>query len=168
MGVRRRGREYALQMLYAMDNTGYLPDEVFAGFHAIQDLNRDAFYHARRLVDGVHGHLDEIDAILTRFAEHWKIHRMAVVDRNLLRLGIYELMFLKEIPFPIIINEALEIVKEFSDQEGTQFVNGILDAASREFRPNEANQRRSARHREGVIGEETNPGLPIPEEGREP
>ena len=69
-------------------------------------------------MDGVHGHLEEIDAVLTRFAEHWKIHRMAVVDRNLLRLGVYELMFLKEIPFPIIINEALEIVKEFSDQEG--------------------------------------------------
>ena len=88
-------------------------------------------------MDGVHGHLEEIDAVLTRFAEHWKIHRMAVVDRNLLRLGVYELMFLKEIPFPIVINEALEIVKEFSDQEGTQFVNGILDAASKEFRPEE-------------------------------
>jgi N utilization substance protein B len=137
MGVRRRGREYALQMLYAMDLTSYPPDEVFAGFNAIQDLNRDAFYYARRLVDGVHGHLEEIDAVLTRFAEHWKIHRMAAVDRNLLRLGIYELMYLKDIPFPIIINEALEIVKEFSDQEGTQFVNGILDAASREFRPEE-------------------------------
>ncbi|HWQ09986.1 MAG TPA: transcription antitermination factor NusB, partial [Holophaga sp.] len=112
MGVRRRGREYALQMLYAMDLTSYPPDEVFAGFYAIQDLNRDAFYYARRLVDGVFNHLDEIDAVLTRFAEHWKIHRMAAVDRNLLRLGIYELMYLKEIPFPIIINEALEIVKE--------------------------------------------------------
>ena len=138
MGVRRRGREYALQMLYAMDLTAYPPDEVFAGFNAIQDLNRDAFYYARRLVDGVYGHLDEIDAVLTRFAEHWKIHRMAAVDRNLLRLGIYELMYLKDIPFPIIINEALEIVKEFSDQEGTQFVNGILDAASREFRAEES------------------------------
>ena len=137
MGVRRRGREYALQMLYAMDLTEYLPDEIFAGFNAIQDLNRDAFYYARRLVDGVHGHLEEIDAVLTRFAEHWKIHRMAVVDRNLLRLGIYELMCLKDTPFPIIINESLEIIKEFSDHEGTQFVNGILDAASREYRKDE-------------------------------
>lgn len=145
MGVRRRGREYALQMLYAMDVTGYQPDEVFAGFNAIQDLNRDAFYYARRLVDGVHGHLEEIDTVLGRFAEHWKLHRMAAVDRNLLRLGIYELMFLKEIPFPIIINEALEIVKEFSDAEGTQFVNGILDAASREYRPDEAGPRKGPR-----------------------
>ena len=96
-------------------------------------------------MDGVHGHLEEIDAVLTRFAEHWKIHRMAVVDRNLLRLGVYELMFLKEIPFPIVINEALEIVKEFSDQEGTQFVNGILDAASKEFRPEETGLKSRAR-----------------------
>lgn len=137
MGVRRRGREYALQMLYAMDLNGYRPEEVFAGFNAIQDLNRDAFYQAQRLVEGIHGRLEEIDGTLTRFAENWKIHRMAVVDRNLLRLGIYELMYVKETPFPIIINEALEIVKEFSDHEGTQFVNGILDAASREFRAEE-------------------------------
>ena len=137
MGVRRRGREYALQMLYAMDMNGYLPDQVFAGFSAIQDLNRDAFYYARRLVDGVHGQLEEIDAVLQKYAEHWKIHRMAVVDRNLLRLSLYELMYLKEVPFPIVINEALEIIKEFSDQDGTQFLNGILDAARKEFRGTE-------------------------------
>lgn len=137
MGVRRRGREYALQMLYAMDLTGYQPDQVFAGFYALQDLNRDAFYHARRLVDGVHGHLEVIDQALQRYAEHWKIHRMAAVDRNLLRLGLFELMFMKEIPFPIVINEALEIVKEFSDQEGAQFLNGILDAARKEYRGDE-------------------------------
>ena len=160
MGVRRRGREYALQMLYAMDLTEYLPDEVFAGFNAIQDLNRDAFYYARRLVDGVHGNLEEIDAVLTRFAEHWKIHRMAVVDRNLLRLGIYELMYLKEIPFPIVINEALEIVKEFSDQEGTQFVNGILDAASKEFRPDEAGPKGRTRKVEPSSPESSEPAAP--------
>ena len=141
MGVRRRGREYALQMLYAMDLTGYQPDQVFAGFCAIQDLNRDAFYYARRLVDGVHGHLEAIDGVLTKYAEHWKIHRMAAVDRNLLRLGLYELMFVREVPFPIVINEALEIVKEFSDQEGTQFLNGILDAARKEYRPEETGGR---------------------------
>ena len=141
MGVRRRGREYALQMLYAMDLNGYSPDQVFAGFYAIQDLNRDAFYHARRLVDGVHGQLEAIDAALGKYAEHWKLHRMAAVDRNLLRLSLYELMFLPEVPFPIVINEALEIVKEFSDQEGTQFINGILDAARKEFRPEETGVR---------------------------
>lgn len=145
MGVRRRGREYALQMLYAMDLTGYQPDQVFAGFYALQDLNRDAFYYARRLVDGVHSHLEEIDTALTRFAENWKIHRMAAVDRNLLRLGLYELIYVREIPFPIVINEALEIVKEFGDQEGTQFLNGILDAARKEYRKDEVGSRPKAK-----------------------
>jgi N utilization substance protein B len=70
---------------------------------------------------------------------------MAAVDRNLLRLGLYELMFQKEIPFPIVINEALEIVKEFSDQEGTQFLNGILDAARKEFRAGETGARQKAK-----------------------
>ena len=157
MGVRRRGREYALQMLYAMDLSGYPPDQVFAGFYAIQDLNRDAFYYARRLVDGVHSHLEEIDTALARYAEHWKIHRMAAVDRNLLRLGLYELMFVREIPFPIIINEALEIVKEFSDQEGTQFLNGILDAARKEFRPEETGPRARKKPAQAEPADESSP-----------
>lgn len=155
MGVRRRGREYALQMLYAMDMTEYQPDQVFAGFYAIQDLNRDAFYYARRLVDGVHGHQAAIDAALQKYAEHWKLHRMAAVDRNLLRLGLYELMFLKEVPFPIVINEALEIVKEFSDQEGTQFLNGILDAARKEFRPEEIGPSRRQKAQSAALPLET-------------
>ncbi|HJV21575.1 MAG TPA: transcription antitermination factor NusB [Holophagaceae bacterium] len=157
MGVRRRGREYALQMLYAMDLTEYQPDQVFAGFAAIQDLNRDAFYYARRLVDGVHSHQEEIDTVLQRYAEHWKLHRMAAVDRNLLRLGLFELMFVKEIPFPIIINEALEIVKEFSDAEGTQFLNGILDAARKEFRPDEGGPRKG---KPAAMAEPPDPPLP--------
>lgn len=160
MGVRRRGREYALQMLYAMDLTEYQPDQVFAGFYALQDLNRDAFYYARRLVDGVWANLEPIDAALQRYAEHWKIHRMAAVDRNLLRLGLYELMFQKEIPFPIVINEALEIVKEFSDQEGTQFLNGILDAARKEYRVGETGAK--ARAKAAALGDDpdTSPGIP--------
>jgi N utilization substance protein B len=137
MGIRRRGREYALQMLFAMDLTEYQPDEVFAGFHAIQDLNRDAFYHARRIVDGICRNLDEIDALLTKHATNWKIPCMAVVDRNLLRLSIYELRFQADVPFQIILNEALEISKEFSEEESSFFINGILDAASKDLRSEE-------------------------------
>jgi len=148
MGVRRRGREYALQMLFAMDLTEYNPDEVFAGFHAIQDLNRDAFYHARRMVDGIFSHLDEIAGLLAGCAKNWKIPRMAIVDRNLLRLAIYELKYLSEAPFQIIINEALEIAKDFGDVESSHFINGILETAARELRPTEAADR-GARKRKG-------------------
>jgi N utilization substance protein B len=137
MGIRRRGREYALQMLFAMDITEYQPDEVFAGFHAIQDLNRDAFYNARRIVDGIYRNMDEIDELLTKYATNWKIPRMAVVDRNLLRLSIHELRFQPDVPFQIVLNEALEISKEFSDDESSYFINGILDAASKDLRSEE-------------------------------
>ena len=141
MGVRRRTREYALQMLFAMDITEYLPDDVFAGFQAIQDLNRDAFYNARRMVDGIYGNLEEIDALLAKYAKNWKIPRMAVVDRNLLRLSIYELRHMPDFPFQVVLNEALEISKEFSDMDSFQFINGILDTACRDLRPTEAGGR---------------------------
>jgi N utilization substance protein B len=156
MGVRRRGREYALQMLFAMDMTEYQPDEVFAGYHAIQDLNRDAFYHARRIIDSIHEHLEEIDALLTNYAKNWKISRMAVVDRNLLRLSIYELKYQLDIPSPIILNEALEICKEFSENESSQFINGVLDAASRDLRPDEINKKVASKNNSKASREENN------------
>ena len=148
MGVRRRGREYALQMLFSMDLTEYKPDEVFVGFHAIQDLNRDAFYHARRLVDGIFSNLDEIDELLANYAKNWKIARMAVVDRNLLRLAIFELKYLNDAPFQIIINEALEIAKDFGDVESSHFVNGVLETAAKDIRPTEM-ANRGARKKKG-------------------
>jgi len=155
MGVRRRGREYALQMLFAMDLTEYKPDEVFAGFHAIQDLNHDAFYHARRMVDGIFSHLDEIDELLANCAKNWKIPRMAVVDRNLLRLAIYELKYLNEAPFQIIINEALEIAKDFGDVESSHFINGILETAAKELRPTETAERGARKRKPKEPAEET-------------
>jgi len=148
MGVRRRGREYALQMLFAMDITEYQPDEVFAGYHAIQDLSRDAFFQARRLVDGIHGHLEEIDALLAKYVKNWKISRMAVVDRNLLRLGIYELKYLPEVPFPVILNEALDICRDFSEEDSSQFINGILDSAGRDLRPDEVGKRAAKKNKQ--------------------
>jgi len=141
MGVRRKGREYALQMLFAMDVTEYQPDEIFAGYHTIQDLNRDAFFVARRMVDDIYGHIQEIDAMLSGYAKNWKIHRMAVVDRNLLRLGLYEIMFRPETPFPVILHEALDICEEFSEMDSCQFVKGILDAAGHDLRPDHTSKK---------------------------
>jgi N utilization substance protein B len=137
MGVRRKVREYALQMLFAMDVTEYQPDEVSVGYRVIQDLNREAFSMACRVVDDIHGHIREIDEALSGYAKNWKIPRMAVVDRNLLRLGIYEIMFHPETPFPVILHEALGICEEFSEADSCQFIKGVLDAAGRELRPDE-------------------------------
>ena len=120
MGIRRRGREYALQMLYAMDVNEYLPEEVFQGFKTIQDLNQEAFANAKTLVLGVHQHHEIIDRMIQNFAEHWKIARMVVVDRNLLRLGLYELMHCLPIPSSSMSpsrspkNSAIRIALNFS------------------------------------------------------
>jgi N utilization substance protein B len=89
------------------------------------------------MVDDIHGHIQEIDGALSGYAKNWKIPRMAVVDRNLLRLSLYEIMFRPDIPFPVTLHEALEICEEFSEPESCQFVKGILDTAGRELRPDD-------------------------------
>jgi N utilization substance protein B len=94
-----------------------------------------------KLALGTISHLDEIDALIKQRAENWRIQRMAVVDRNILRLAIYEFLFEQDTPKTVVINEALEIARRFSTFESTQFINGILDAIKRDL---EANQTASA------------------------
>jgi N utilization substance protein B len=93
--------------------------------------------YADRLALGAAAHLNEIDDHIRRRAEHWRISRMAVVDRNILRLAIYEFLYESETPKTVVINEALEIARRFSTFEATQFINGILDAVKRDLEDNE-------------------------------
>src|ERR1051325_3269438 len=130
MGTRRKARECALQMLFAADvaktgesalTTGYWNELGEAG---LDDLTRE---FADKLVRGALQKLETIDDRIRTRAEHWRIERMAIVDRNILRLAFYEFLF-EETPATVIINEALEIARRFSTFEATQFINGILDA----------------------------------------
>lgn len=82
---------------------------------------------AERLVAGVREHQKELDALISRYATNWKISRMQIVDRNILRLGAYELLWLDEVPAKVTMNEAIELAKDFGDDEAAKFVNGILD-----------------------------------------
>jgi N utilization substance protein B len=82
---------------------------------------------ANRLVNGTMEHRQELDATITRSADNWELHRMAVIDRNILRLGTYELVFEAEVPAKVVINEAVELAKKYGDVESGKFVNGILD-----------------------------------------
>jgi N utilization substance protein B len=91
-----------------------------------------------RLALGAASHIEEIDDHIRRRAEHWRISRMAVVDRNILRLAIYEFLYEPETPRTVIINEALEIARRFSTFEATQFINGILDAVKRDLEKEDA------------------------------
>ena len=135
MGSRRKARECALQMLFAADVAGTRGDELARTFWselADGELDPQARDFATRLAIGALANLEEVDARIRSRAEHWRIPRMALVDRNLLRLAVYE--FLHEAtPRTVTINEALEIARRFSTYEATQFINGILDAIKRDL-----------------------------------
>ncbi len=135
MGSRRKARECALQMLFAADVAGTRPDELARNFWselADGELDDEAREFATRLALGARAHLEEVDERIKSRAEHWRIDRMATVDRNVLRLAVYE--FLHEpTPRTVAINEALEVARRFSTYEATQFINGILDAIKRDL-----------------------------------
>jgi N utilization substance protein B len=91
--------------------------------------------HAEALVRGVKVHQGKIDELISQYAEHWELDRMAVVDRNVLRAGIFELLWVPDVPPKVVINEALEVAKKFSTHESSRFINGVLDRIRRELRP---------------------------------
>ncbi|MGB7925184.1 MAG: transcription antitermination factor NusB [Pyrinomonadaceae bacterium] len=135
MGSRRKARECALQMLFAADVSETRVDDLVRTYWAElgdADVEPSAREFATRLATGTLAHLVALDERIRSRAEHWRISRMAVVDRNILRLAVYE--FLHEpTPRTVAINEALEIARRFSTYEATQFINGILDAIKRDL-----------------------------------
>src|SRR3977135_2298475 len=135
MGSRRKARECALQMLFAADVSQTAPDDLvrtYWGELGETEIEAPAREFATRLAIGTLAHTTELDERIRLRAEHWRISRMAIVDRNILRLSVYE--FLHEpTPRTVAINEALEIARRFSTYEATQFINGILDAIKRDL-----------------------------------
>lgn len=130
---RRRGREAALQMLYQWEIGRASPHEAIATYWPAHDadneLTGDLREFANGLVRGTIARVPEIDAILAAHAQNWRVERMAVIDRLVLRLAVYELLAESATPARVIINEAIELVRAFSGDEAVGFVNGILDAA---------------------------------------
>jgi len=135
MGSRRKARECALQMLFAADVAEMPADEVVRSYWAElgeTDLDATAREFATRLAARTLSNLELLDERIRSRAEHWRISRMAVVDRNILRLAVYEFLC-EPTPRTVAINEALEIARRFSTYEATQFINGILDAIKRDL-----------------------------------
>lgn len=127
MKKRSRARELALQFLYQLDLRG---DDLLAEVREyIKSEERDAetAKFAQRLVEGTFEHWEEIDTMIQGVAQNWNISRMAVVDRNVLRLATHELLHCKDIPPKVAINEAIELGKRYSTQNSGAFINGILD-----------------------------------------
>lgn len=132
MGARRKGRELALQMLYQWDVSREPVESVIESSSELQRASEAAREFASRLVDGTVDRIEEIDKILIETSEHWRLGRMSTVDRNVLRLAVYELLE-KSTPPGVVINEALEVAKRFSSPESAGFVNGVLDAVNQEI-----------------------------------
>jgi len=135
-GRRRKAREVALQFLYQLDLQGEDdPGPHTAEFWSRYPLDDEPREFAEELVRGTKGAQPKIDELIARFTEHWDLNRMAVVDRNILRLSVYELGWREETPSKVVINEAIEIAKKFGTRESSRFINGILDRIHRELRP---------------------------------
>ena len=135
MGSRRKARECALQMLFAADVSQARVDELVGSYWSElgdADVSPAAQEFATRLATGTLSRLEALDERIRSRAEHWRISRMAIVDRNILRLAVYEFLY-EPTPRTVAINEALEIARRFSTYEATQFINGILDAIKRDL-----------------------------------
>ena len=136
MGKRRKAREVALQFLYQLDLHEVAdPASQEAEFWARHPVDRATREFAESLVRGSKQHQAKIDQLLAEYTEHWDLDRMAVVDRNILRLAIFELLHEAEVPPKVAINEAIEIAKKFGTRESSRFINGILDRVHKELRP---------------------------------
>ncbi len=126
MKVRRRARSVVLQTLYELDFTDHKLDAAFEARLAENSLPDSAKKFAQSLVRGVQTYRTYIDSVVGELAPEWPIHQIAAVDRNVLRIAIYELLFLPEIPPKVAINEAVELAKMFGSDSSPRFVNGVL------------------------------------------
>ena len=140
MGYRRRARECALQLLYQYDMTHDGAQEILARYWEMQEpqpqQTRD---QAAAYFQGALQRRDEIDKLIREHSHNWQLERMSVVDRNILRLAICEMLLGKEAQVPVIINEALEISKKFSSDDTSSFINGVLDSIHHALKPADAN-----------------------------
>ncbi len=121
-------------MLYEMEMKGAEPRTISEQFWKKEEATPDIRQFANDLLDGTYRNRKEIDELIERHSLHWKLARMAVVDRNILRLAVYELLYLHDIPTSVVLNEAIEIAKKFGTEESGSFINGILDKVAKEVR----------------------------------
>ena len=132
MGTRRKAREVALQALYQDELLQHGERFSFEQFCSHFQVNKKAIPYARTLLVGIHENEKEIDQHISKYAENWRLERMSVIDRNILRLAVFELIYQNDIPASVAINEAVEIAKRYSTDDSGPFINGILDAMAKE------------------------------------
>jgi transcription antitermination protein NusB len=127
MGIRHQGREFALKALYRIDICGGASNDDLVLFFENFPADDRARRFATRLVEGVRAEVPELDKLLAGILEHWSIRRLSRVDHNILRMALFELMRMDDIPARVTIDEAIELAKCYGDQDSGRFVNGVLD-----------------------------------------
>jgi N utilization substance protein B len=133
MGKRRKARESTLQILFQLEFDDTEPNQVIDSFWKNKKATKEIKEHCRWLVEGIAAHRENIDNVIQSVSENWRIPRMAIVDRNVLRIAVFELLHGEDLAPAIVINEAIEIAKKYSSEEGATFVNGILDAVRKKI-----------------------------------
>ena len=127
MGHRRKAREITLQILYEVDMGTHSPKEVLAQFWRREPVTDDIQAFATTLVEGVVRNMKEIDVLIETHSTNWKLSRMAVIDRNILRFAIFEIVYLSDVPVSVSLNEAIEVAKKYGTVDSGAFINGVLD-----------------------------------------
>ena len=136
MGTRRKSREFVLQMLFQLDMGKQTPEHVRKTFWGERkDVEEEVRGFADDLFRIAHDRAPEIDQRIEKHAEHWRVERMAAVDRNVLRAAVAELLGYPQTPKPVVINEYLEVARKFSSPEAVHFINGVLDSIAKELVP---------------------------------
>ena len=133
MGARRKARELALQMLYQHDVSGNATDAIVTTFEDLQKSKPNTREFAEKIFRGTVDNLTRIDDMIQQQADNWRLSRMAVVDRNIIRMSVYEFLHETDTPKLVIIDEAIEIAKKFGTQKSSQFINGILDGILKRY-----------------------------------
>ena len=134
MGKRREARELVLKSLYCWEISGKKPDEVFSDLVSQIELDNSSKLFSRELFKKVIEHQKEIDELIKKNVQHWDFSRIAVVDKNILRIGICELLYLDDIPIKVSLDEAIELAKKYSSEDSGSFVNGVLDAIAKKVK----------------------------------
>lgn len=133
MGARRKARELALQMLFQHDMSGNVPDAIISTFEELQKSKPNTREFATKIFRGTVDNLAKIDDMIQGQAENWRLSRMAVVDRNIIRMCVYEFLHENDTPKLVIIDEGIEIAKKYGTQKSSQFINGILDGILKRY-----------------------------------
>jgi N utilization substance protein B len=132
MTNRRQARECALEVLYRLDLVGDEPEHTIAEILLRKNPSEEAETYLRRLVDAALGNQHEIDTILRKHLTRWRLERLTVLDRAILRLAAAEILYFDDVPPKVSINEAVDIAKKYGDDEAGKFVNGVLDSVFQE------------------------------------